>query len=63
MDRVSNPGRLRVRISSEFRNVKVGPMANMFGDQLLKAGLVNKDKLNKAKKSRTNSRKQGTRAS
>jgi uncharacterized protein YaiL (DUF2058 family) len=27
-------------------------MANTFGDQLLKAGLVSKDKLNKAKKSR-----------
>jgi len=27
-------------------------MANSFGDQLLKAGLVSKDKLNKAKKSR-----------
>ncbi len=34
-------------------------MANTFGDQLLKAGLVNKDKLNKAKKSRHKQQKAG----
>lgn len=43
-------------------------MANSFGDQLLKAGLVNKDQLNKAKKSKhkqkkTESRKHGEVAS
>lgn len=35
-----------------FPNVKVTPMANSFGDQFLKAGLVNKAQLNKAKKSK-----------
>ena len=34
-------------------------MANMFGDQLLKAGLVDKDRLNKAKKSRHKQQKAG----
>ncbi len=34
-------------------------MANLFGDQLLKAGLVSKDKLNKAKKSRYKQQKAG----
>ena len=33
-------------------------MANSFGDQLLKAGLVKKDQLNKAKKSKHKQRKQ-----
>jgi uncharacterized protein YaiL (DUF2058 family) len=33
-------------------------MANSFGDQLLKAGLVNKDRLNKAKKSKHRQKKQ-----
>lgn len=33
-------------------------MANSFGDQLLKAGLVNKDQLNKAKKSKHKQKKQ-----
>ncbi len=33
-------------------------MANSFGDQLLKAGLVNKDQLNKAKKSKHRQKKQ-----
>ncbi len=33
-------------------------MANTFGDQLLKAGLVKKDQLNKAKKSKHKQRKQ-----
>jgi len=33
-------------------------MANSFGDQLLKAGLVNKDQLNKAKKSKHKQNKQ-----
>jgi len=33
-------------------------MANSFGDQLLKAGLVKKDQLNKAKKSKHRQRKQ-----
>lgn len=32
-------------------------MANTFGDQLLKAGLVNKDRLNKAKKSKHRQKK------
>ena len=34
-------------------------MANSFGDQLLKAGLVNRDQLNKAKKSKHKQQKQG----
>ncbi len=33
-------------------------MANSFGDQLLKAGLVNRDQLNKAKKSKHKQKKQ-----
>ncbi|MEA2078284.1 MAG: DUF2058 domain-containing protein [Pseudomonadota bacterium] len=33
-------------------------MANSFGDQLLKAGLVNKDQLNKAKKSKHKQKKE-----
>jgi uncharacterized protein len=33
-------------------------MANSFGDQLLKAGLVNRDRLNKAKKSKHRQKKQ-----
>ena len=36
-------------------------MANLFGDQLLKAGLVKKDQLNKAKKSKHKQRKQAGR--
>lgn len=36
-------------------------MANSFGDQLLKAGLVKKDQLNKAKKSKHKQRKQESR--
>lgn len=35
-------------------------MANSFGDQLLKAGLVKKDQLNKAKKSKHKQRKQAS---
>ncbi|MEE9492178.1 MAG: DUF2058 domain-containing protein [Gammaproteobacteria bacterium] len=38
-------------------------MANLFGDQLLKAGLVKKDQLNKAKKSKHKQRKQAGRQS
>ena len=44
-------GRLPVS-TRVLAQVKVSPMANSFGDQLLKAGLVNKTQLNKAKKSK-----------
>ena len=44
--------------AAEFRDVKVSPMANSFGDQFLKAGLVNKAQLNKANKSKSKQQKQ-----
>ena len=44
--------------TAEFWNVKVTPMANSFGDQFLKAGLVNKTRLNKANKSKIKQQKQ-----
>jgi len=43
---------------SEIWNVKVTPMANSFGDQFLKAGLVNKTRLSKANKSKSKQQKQ-----
>jgi uncharacterized protein YaiL (DUF2058 family) len=44
--------------AAEFWNVKVIPMANSFGDQFLKAGLVDKTRLNKANKSKLKQQKQ-----
>jgi uncharacterized protein YaiL (DUF2058 family) len=38
--------------------MKVSAMANSFGDQFLRAGLVNKTQLNKAKKSKSKQQKQ-----
>ena len=38
-------------------NAKVSPMANSFGDQFLKAGLVSKTRLNEAKKSKSKQEK------
>ena len=43
--------------TAEFWNVKVSKMANSFGDQFLKAGLVNKTRLSKAEKLKSKQQK------
>lgn len=42
---------------SDFSKAKVNPMANSFGDQFLKAGLVKKSQLDKANKSKNKQQK------
>jgi uncharacterized protein YaiL (DUF2058 family) len=49
--------RLPLCMATGHWNVKVSTMANSFGDQFLKAGLVSKDQLNKAKKSKIKQQK------
>jgi uncharacterized protein len=47
----------RISIAHDARRVKANPMANSFGDQFLKAGLVTRARLDQAQKSKSKRQK------